>query len=152
MRKKSHSLKALLNGNAGLKHLTAAASQMQQLHVQVCRQLPASLSNHCLGVQQQGDTLIIYMDNAASATLLRYQQRGLLSQPAILRLACKRIKVRVLPQPVLPPTPKSVSHAFPEAVRSMLERAAAGLEDGPLSRALRNLARGRNQRQNLPPR
>lgn len=146
MRLKSHSLEALLNGNAGLKHLTAAARELQQLHLQVCQQLPPSLSSHCLGVERQADTLFIYMDNAASATLLRYQQDRLLSQFSARRLTCKHIKVQVLPEPVSPPAPQSLSRSLPETVRSMLESTAAGLEDGRLRRSLQNLARGRNLR------
>jgi hypothetical protein len=146
MRLKSHSLKALLNGNAVLKHLTASARQMQQLHDRVCLRLPSSLSGHCLGVRQQADTLVIYMDSAASATLLRYQQRQLMSQLASVLPSCNHIKVQVLPESPPARTSKPVAHVLPETVRAMLESTAAELEDGQLRRSLRNLARGRNHR------
>ncbi|HKT31689.1 MAG TPA: DciA family protein [Gammaproteobacteria bacterium] len=146
MQPKSQSLKALLGGNAELRQLTATARELQQLHAAVCRLLPAALRGHCLGVEQQADTLILYMDNAANATLIRYQQRQLLSQLASLRLACKQLKARISPPAVPPPVPKRVSRTLPEPVRTMLQSTAAGLEDGPLSRALRNLARRRSPR------
>ena len=146
MQLKSHSLKALLNGNAVLNNLAATARQMQQLHERVCRQLPSSLSGHCLGVRQQADTLVIYMDSAASATLLRYQQRQLMSQLAPVLPSCSHIKVQVLPQSAPSAVTKPVSHVLPETVRAMLESTAAELEDGQLRRSLRNLARDRSHR------
>ncbi|MDE2069981.1 MAG: DUF721 domain-containing protein [Gammaproteobacteria bacterium] len=146
MQPKSQSLKALLSGNAELRQLTATARELQQLHATVCRLLPESLRGHCLGVEQQADTLIIYMDNAANATLIRYQQRQLLSQLANLRRSCKHLKVRILPPAVPPPAPKRVSRTLPDPVRAMLQSTATGLEDGPLSRSLRNLARRRSPR------
>ena len=146
MLSKSHSLKALLNGNAALKHLSAGARQMQQLHEQVCQQLPSSLRGHCLGVRRQAETLVIYMDSAASATLLRYRQLQLVSQLAALLAPCDRIKVQVLPETAPTQTPKSTAHVLPETVRAILESTAAELEDGQLRRSLRNLARGRNHR------
>ena len=146
MQPKSQSLKALLSGNAELRQLTATARELQQLHATVCRLLPDALRGHCLGVEQQADTLIICMDNAANATLIHYQQRQLLSQLASLRRSCKHLKVRILPPAVPPPTPKRVSRTLPEPVRAMLQSTATGLEDGPLSRSLRNLARRRSPR------
>jgi len=111
MLSKSHSLKALLNGNAALKHLSAGARQMQQLHEQVCQQLPSSLRGHCLGVRRQAETLVIYMDSAASATLLRYRQLQLVSQLAALLAPCDRIKVQVLPETAPTQTPKSTAQS-----------------------------------------
>lgn len=146
MQPKSQSLKALLSGDAGLRQLTATARELQQLHATVCRLLPDFLRSHCLGVEQQADTLVIYMDNAANATLIRYQQRQLLSQLASRRLSCQHLKVRILPPAVAPPTPTRVSRSLPESVRAMLQSTAAGLEDGPLSRSLHNLARRRSSR------
>lgn len=146
MQPKSQSLKALLSGNAELRQLTATARELQQLHATLCRLLPDSLRNHCLGVEQRTDTLIIYMDNAANATLIRYQQRQLLSQLAGSRLSCNHLQVRILPPPVPPPALKRVARTLPEPVRAMLQSTAAGLEDGPLSHALRNLAHRRSPR------
>ena len=144
MQAKSQSLKALLSGSTELRQLTATARELQQLHVTVCRLLPDSLRGHCLGVAQQADTLIIYMDNAAHVMLLRYQQRQLLSQLAARRLSCKHLKARILPPAVTSPVPKRVSRSLPESVRAMLQSTAAALEDGALSRSLRNLARRRS--------
>ncbi|MGH8281702.1 MAG: DciA family protein [Gammaproteobacteria bacterium] len=146
MQPKSQSLKALLSGNAELRQLASTARELQHLHATVCRLLPDSLRGHCLGVEQQADTLIIYMDNAANAMLLRYQQRQLLSQLAARRLPCKHLQARILPPAGTPPAPKRVSRSLPESVRAMLQSTAAALEDGPLSRSLRNLARRRSPR------
>ncbi|MDE1984414.1 MAG: DUF721 domain-containing protein [Gammaproteobacteria bacterium] len=146
MQAKSHSLKALLNGNAELRQLTASARHIQQLHAAVCRQLPASLSSHCVAAEQQADTLVIYMDNAANATLLRYQQQQLVAQLASLLPTCKHVQLRVLPQSVPAPQPQPATRTLSGAVRAMLENTAAALEDGALRRSLQNLARGRSRR------
>lgn len=147
MQLKPHSLKALLNNSAELKHLTVTAGQMQQLHAQVCRQLPASLSAHCLGVQQHASALIIYMDNAASATLLHFQKNQLMSKLTTMMPSYKHLKVRVLTQPISAPVPQPVTRTLSQQVRAMLESTAAGLDEGRLSRSLRNLARSRSQQQ-----
>lgn len=146
MQPKSHSLKALLNGNAELRQLTASARHIQQLHAAVCRQLPASLSSHCVAAEQQADTLIIYMDNAANATLLRYQQQQLVLQFTSLLPTCKHVQLRVLPQSAPAAQPRPVARTLSGAVRAMLENTAAAIENGALRRSLQNLARGRSRR------
>lgn len=146
MQPKSHSLKALLNGNAELRQLTASARQLQQLHAAVCQQLPASVSSHCVAVERQADTLVIYMDNAANATLLRYQQQQLVAQLANLLPSCKQVQLRVLPQSAPAAQPRPVVRTLSDVVRAMLENTAAMLEDGALRRSLQNLARGRSRR------
>lgn len=146
MQPKSQSLKALLHGNAELRQLTANVRQIRQMHAAVCRQLPASLSSHCVAAEQQGDTLIIYMDNAAHATLLRYQQQQLVLRLASLLPTCKHVQLRVLPQSAPAAQPRPASRTLSGAVRAMLENTAAALEDGALRRSLQNLARGRSRR------
>ncbi len=146
----SHSLGALLNqqSNSPLKLLTAEAHRLNQLREQICRRLPPALAPHCLGGERETETgtLVIYMDSAATAMPVRYQQQQLLQRLAADNLRCTAVKVKILPEPPLPPGPKPSPRTLPDAVRQILENTAAGLEDGPLSRSLRRLARNRAPR------
>ena len=145
---KSRSLGALLNpqSNSPLKLLTAEAHRLCQLRGQIRRQLPPALTSHCLGGELEAGTLVIYMDSAATAMPVRYQQQQLLQRLAADNLRCTAVKVKILPEPPLPPGPKPSPRTLPDAVRQILENTAAGLEDGPLSRSLRRLARNRAPR------
>lgn len=143
---KSHSLDALLDSSAQLKQMTAVARQLQRLREQVRGQLPPNLVGHFLGAQWQDGTLIIYMDSSASATLLRYQQRELIYRLATVHLPANHIKIQVAHPPAAA-SPKQAARSLPEAVCTLLESTAAGLENGPLSRSLRHLARRHSQRQ-----
>jgi hypothetical protein len=144
---KSHSLDALLNSSSQLKQLASIARQLQRLREQVRGQLPPNLVGHFLGAQYRDGTLVIYMDSSASATLLRYQQRELAYRLAAALLPSTHIKIQVAHPPAVAVASKPAVRSLPAAARAMLESAAAGLEDGPLSRSLRRLARRRNPRQ-----
>ena len=141
---KSHSLDTLLTqSSTQLKLLTAEAQRLIHMRDRVRRQLPPALASHCLGAELEAGTLVIYMDSAATATPVRYQQRELLEKLAAYDLRCSAIKVQILPEPPLPPVIKPVPRILSDAVRQILENTAAGLDEGPLSRSLRRLARGR---------
>ncbi|MGA9852161.1 MAG: DciA family protein [Gammaproteobacteria bacterium] len=147
MTPKSHSLDALLTGGSRLKLLTAEARRLTCLRDRVRRQLPPASAPHCLGAELEAGTLVIYMDSAAAATPVRYQQRELIYKFAADALACTAIKVQILPEPPLSPVLKPAARLLSDAVRRMLENTANGLEEGSLSRSLRRLARGRTPRQ-----
>ncbi len=144
---KSRSLDTLLTGGSQLKRLTAEARRLARLRDKLRRQLPTMLASHCLGAELEAGTLIIYMDSAAAAVPVRYQQRELLDKLAGDHLLCTAIKVQILPEPPLAPKAKPAKQALSDPVRQILENTAAGLEDGPLSNSLRRLARGRTSRQ-----
>lgn len=147
MPSKSHSLDALLDSNAQLKQLTAVTRQLQRLREQVRGQLPPNLVGHFLGAQWQDGTLVIYMDSSASATLLRYQQRELVYRLATVHLPANHIKIQVAHPPAVVVSPKRAARSLSTAVRTILESTAADLEEGPLSRSLRHLARHHSRRQ-----
>lgn len=142
---KSHSLNSLLSEADGqLTFLTTEARRRLRLCDQVRRRLAAALAPHCLGATLESGTLVIYMDSAAAATPVRYQQRELLARLSA-DISCTTIQVRVLPDASVPTRPPG-THGLPEAARTILENTAASLEDGPLSRSLRHLARNRTPR------
>ncbi|MGH8398071.1 MAG: DciA family protein [Gammaproteobacteria bacterium] len=144
---KSHSLDALLTGSSQLKFLTAQARQLTRLRDKLRRQLPPALASHCLGAELEAGTLVIYMDSAAAAMPVRYQQRELIHKLAGDHLSCTAIKVQILPEPPLAPEAKPVRPALSDPVRQILENTAANLEEGRLSDSLKRLARGRTSRQ-----
>jgi hypothetical protein len=142
-----HSLNALLASDASqLKQLTVEARQLIQLRDAVRGQLPLTLAPHCLGAQLDAGTIIIYMDSAATATPVRYQQRELLGKLAVDGLSCSAIKVQVLPDPPSAPVPKAPARTLSDAVRQILETTAAQLAEGSLKNSLQRLARNRNPR------
>jgi len=144
---KFHSLNSLLTSNGSqLKLLTVEAQQLIRLRDIVRRQLPSALVPHCLGAQLEAGTLVIYMDSAATATPVRYQQRDLLDKFVADDLHCLSLKVQVLPDPPIPPTPKAAAHMLSNAVRQILETTAAELAEGSLKHSLQRLARNRNPR------
>lgn len=144
---KSRSLDALLaEGGSRLRLLAAEAARLNTLGDQVRRQLPAALQPHCLGAELETGTLVIYMDSPATAAPIRYQQRELLAKFAAVNLICTALRVQVLPEPPVAPAPKPAVRTLPDPVRQILESTAAGLDEGPLSRALLRLARGSTRR------
>jgi len=142
---KSNSLNTLLTSNGSqLKLLAVEAHRLAGLRETVRNQLPPALAFHCLGAQLEAGTLVIYMDSAASATPVRYQQRELLDKFANHNLGCTSVKVQILPDPPLQPAPKKARRTLSNAVRQILETTAAELDDGPLRHSLQRLARNRN--------
>ncbi len=141
------SIKALLTSKGSqLNPLTAEAQQLIQLRDTVRRQLSSALAPHCSGAQLDAGTLVIYMDSAASATPVRYQQRELLSIFIAEGLRCTSIKVQVLPTPQASPMPKAPTHTLSETARQILESTAEHLADGRLKDSLQRLARNRDPR------
>jgi len=142
-----HTLNSLLTSNdSQIKRLTVEAQQLIRLRDTVRRQLPPALSPHCIGAQLEAGILVIYMDNAATATPVRYQQRELLSKLAVGGLNCLSLKVQVLPEPPVPPTPKAPLRTLSNTVRQILETTAAQLAEGSLKNSLQRLARNHNTR------
>ena len=142
-----NSLSALLTGSdARLRQLLAGSRQLIQLRDTVRRHLPPALAPHCLGAYLESGTLILFMDSAASATPIRYQQRDLLGIFAAAGLGCDTLKVQVLPLACLPPSPQTPPPAITEKSRQVLESTATQLAEGPLKTSLQRLARNRNPR------
>lgn len=142
-----NSLNALLTGSdARLRQLLAGSRQLIQLRDTVRRHLPSTLAPHCLGAYSESGTLIIFMDSAASATPVRYQQRDLLGKFNAAGLVCDSLKVQVLPFPPVPPSPKTPPPAITEKSRQILESTATHLAEGALKTSLQRLARNRNLR------
>jgi hypothetical protein len=142
-----HTLNSLLTGSdSQIKRLTREAQHLIGLRDAVRRQLPPALCHHCLGAQLEASTLVIYMDSAATATPVRYQQRELLGKLAVDGLSCSSLKVQVLPDPPSAPVPKAPTRTLSDAVRQILETTAAQLAEGSLKNSLQRLARNRNPR------
>jgi hypothetical protein len=144
---KSHSLNELLTSKGSqLKSLTTEAQRLLRLRDTVRNQLPRALAPHCIGAQLEAGTLVLYMDNAATATPIRYQHRELLKKLAIENLRCTALRVQVLPEPALQPPHKAATRTLSDAVRQILETTAAELSEGSLRHSLQRLARNRNPR------
>lgn len=142
-----HTLNSLLSSNdSQIKRLTVEAQQLMRLRDAVRRQLPPALAPHCIGAQLEAGILVIYMDNAATAIPVRYQQRELLSKLAVDGLICPSLKVQILPDPPMPPAPKTPPRPLSNTVRQILETTAAQLAEGSLKNSLQHLARNRNTR------
>lgn len=144
MTPKPRALGSLLSGgNARLASLAAESRVRFGLRDHVRRCLPAAFAPRCSGAELETGVLTVYMDSAAGATLLRYQQRELQSRLAADGLTCDRIRVQVLPNVLPPAAPLRAVREFAESARQRLETTAAALEDGALRRSIQKLARGR---------
>lgn len=135
----------LSGGNARLTSLTAESRVRFSLRDHVRRCLPTAFAPRCSGAELEAGTLTVYMDSAANATVLRYQQRELQSRLAADGLTCDRIRVQVLPKVLPPAAAPRTAREFAESARRRLETTAASLEDGALRRSIQKLARGRDE-------
>jgi hypothetical protein len=142
-----HTLDALLTSDASqIKRLTVEARQLIRVRDAVRRQLPPALAPHCIGAQLEAGILVVYMDSAAAATPVRYQQRDLLSRLAADGLKCQSLKIQIMPHPTTPPAPQAPPINLSNTVRRILETTASQLAEGSLKNSLQHLARDRNLR------
>lgn len=138
---KLNSLTELVSGSS-LARLGTEARRLGQLRDAVRRQLPPDLAPWCLGAELNQERLLLYMASAATATALRYRQQPLLAAVgAALGQPLKRLEVRVMPDPPLPPAPRPTPRVLSESVRRLLEQTADNVTDESLARSLQRLAR-----------
>lgn len=135
----------LSDGSNRLVSLATESKSRVALRERVRGCLPAAFAPQCSHAELEAGVLIVSVDNAAAATLLRYQLAELQTRLAKQGLPCDRIRVQVLPAVRLAAAPARTARVFEESVRQRLASTAASLEDGALRRSLQKLARHRGK-------
>lgn len=135
----------LANHGTRLSALATEASTRLALRERVRRCLPAAFAPQCAHAELEAGVLVVSLDSAAGATLLRYQLGELQAKLAADGLSCRHIRVQILPVTPPPELTPPTARIFEESVRQRLEITAASLEDGALRRSIRNLARHRRE-------
>lgn len=135
----------LANHGTRLSALAAEASTRLALRERVRRCLPAAFAPQCSYAELEAGVLVVSLDSAAGATLLRYQLGELQARLAADGMTCNHLRVQVLPVTPPPKLTPPAARAFDESVRQRLEITAASLEDGALRRSIRNLAHHRRE-------
>src|SRR5215472_723802 len=131
----------LSGGNPGLAELAAEARRLEALRRRVIRHLPAETAPHCLGASLDDGVLTLFLDSAAWTTVLRYQHVSLLAAvQGELGLACRKLQLKVLPEPAPGVPPKPQPRPLSAETRRLLASTAASLDDAPLADALKRLA------------
>ncbi|MDO8311514.1 MAG: DciA family protein [Sideroxyarcus sp.] len=135
-----HRLKAFLDSNQGLRHLSQRAKQIALLQRHYQLLAPPSLLPASRVMQLHGQTLILAADNGAVAAKLRQISTELIS--LFRTRGCEvtgiqiRVQVRVKTTPTTP-----VPRILGNSGRKELENLALNLQDSPLKTALRRLAK-----------
>ncbi|MGH8277958.1 MAG: DciA family protein [Gammaproteobacteria bacterium] len=135
----------LKDGNSELHTLATAARTRLALREHVRRCLPPEFAPHVSAAELDASVLTVCMDNAAGATLLRYQLDDLRTRLAADGLRCHRIRVLVLPDAPTATAAPRAARQFEDSIRERLASTAASLEDGALRRAIQKLAHHRRE-------
>ncbi len=143
MTKQPEQINAICRQNSLLFKLTQRAQFLEQLNLIFQHILPTEFSAHCQLANIENETVIIHTDNAAYASLIRFQAPNLcktLSKE--LETNIKAISVKVKPS-YRPHQNKQSSHtlSLSKSSASMIKQTADDIEDGPLKLALEKLAK-----------
>ena len=138
MRKYPRPLSTYL-GHGPLETLAAAIAEQQRWRELVRNLLPASLVQHCVHVMRNNHALVVMVDSAAGATLLRFQAPGLLSKiQSEVDPSVTEIKVRI-GRPLAGPSQSTQPKVMRAAVVQHLEEFQKSCDDPEIREALLRL-------------
>lgn len=142
MSKQPEPINSVYKKNAALKNLMQRAQLLEKLNLQLQRHLPAQFSAHCRLANVDNGTLIVHVDNASYASLLRFQAPNLCKTLSTeLELNIQTMKVKVRPIQHLKPNANTNSLSLPKSAASILQQAAADMDTSSLKSALEKLAK-----------
>lgn len=141
MSKQPEQINSVYKKKPALKNLMQRARLLEKLNLQLQRQLPAQFSAHCRLANVDNGTLIVHVDNASYASLLRFQAPSLCKTlSSELQLNIQTIKVKVRPIQHTKPNTNTNSISLPKSAASILQQAAADMDTSSLKSALEKLA------------
>ncbi|MDX1443615.1 MAG: DUF721 domain-containing protein [Gammaproteobacteria bacterium] len=139
-------------GLPGLERVAERAIALEQLAELTREAVPEPMRPHVLACAVRNRTLILFTDNAAWASQLRFIQPAILDAIADRtghRLDSVRLKVQQAASSERPADSSSQSgkpdREISERSRALIESAADGISDPELAAALQRLARGPDQ-------
>jgi hypothetical protein len=142
MAKKPESLASICSQNQQLNFLSQRANQLIKLNSVLQQVIPAKFTQHCRLANISGERVIIHVDNASIASLLRFQSAAVckvLSEHISTPVSKLEVKVR--------PNLAGIQHLtqsiepLSDNASAVLKQTADLLEDGSLKTALTKLAR-----------
>jgi hypothetical protein len=142
MSKQPEQIHSVYKKNAALNKLIQRAQLLEKLNHEFQRHLPAQFSAHCRLANIDNDTIIVHVDNASFASLLRFQAPKLcqtLANELNLNIQSMRVKVK----PIHYGKSESVTNTMtlPKSAASILQQTAACLDEGSLKSSLEKLAK-----------
>jgi len=148
MSKQAERVSNICTNNQQLKALAKRAQQLKQLNLVFQSALPTEFEAHCRLVNVNEHTLIVHTDNAAYASLLRFQAATLCQAlSAHLPQTIDKLDVKVRPL-FIPTKPiKLPERLLSNTASNTLQQTADFLEQGHLKTALEKLAK-RSQKLN----
>ena len=145
MSNKPERINTICQDNSQLKQLAKRSQQLTKLDYILQQIIPAKFATHCHLANINGQTVIIHIDNAAYASLLRFQADTVckaLSEH--IPQTVNKLVVKVRPTY----TPLSSQHLptinLPDSAATSLQQTADIMEDGALKTALEKLIQRRH--------
>lgn len=137
----------------GLERIAGQAAALEQLTGIVRSAVPESMRQHVLACAVRERILVLFTDNAAWGSQLRFIESAILDAIATQtghRLDSVRLKIQqaASSRPVSASPASSKPHdkrEISDHSRALIESAADGISDPDLAAALHRLARGRDQ-------
>ena len=142
MSKQAEHISNICTNNNQLNVLAKRARQLEQLDTAFQASLPAEFVAHCRLVNISDNALIVHTDNAAYASLLRFQA-STLCQALSAQLPQTIDKLDVKVRPLFTPTEpvKLAERILDDNAANTLQQTADFLEQGDLKTALEKLAK-----------
>ncbi|MCX4190329.1 DciA family protein [Methylophaga sp. OBS3] len=131
-----------------LLQLNSRAQKLTQLDSLLQAILPSNFAGRCRLVNRDGDEATIIAENAAIASLLRFQSRKICQQLSTqLTEPVKKVNVKVRPEHQLQPARPRLKHqlALSQDSAQIIEQTAEGISDLNLRAALQRLAKRSNK-------
>jgi hypothetical protein len=142
MSKQPEQINAICQHNEMLAKLAQHAQLIEKLNHTLHQTLPLQFSAHCHLANIKNQTLIIHTDNAAFASLIRFQVPALCKTfTEHLEMPINHIEIKVRPKrtaqvTVKPPT----TTALPESAARVIQQTAEVIGNETLSASLKKLA------------
>lgn len=125
-----------------LSGMAAIVADQEELLRQVREALPTGLQGHCLHCLRKNDTLIIQVESAAQATLMRFHSSAILAKLFNTNtLQIRKIQIRSLPASGDITRERSRAQSPSKAAAHQLIASADNFESEEIKSALRRLGR-----------
>lgn len=139
---KPRRIHSIFQKNSLLHTLSQHAQRLEQLSYLLQHALPSQFATHCRLANINGNTLVLHVDNALYASLIRFQAPALIKTIASeldLTISHIDVKVRHLHTAANPVASHQIS--LPATAATSLQQTAQSLDDGPLKQSLEKLAK-----------
>jgi hypothetical protein len=142
MANKPERINMVCQQSSQLNYLTKRVQQLDKLNLVIQETLPEQFSGHCQLANIVDDRIIILTDNAAFASLIRFQAPTLCKTvSAFLPNSVTKLEVKVRPYSTLSSSSHTTTMTLSNFAANALQQTANIIEDGTLKSALEKLAK-----------